>query len=204
MISKVCGTTQNASVSKGQNEKRSSISNSSLVPRAGLEPARGIPRQILSLLRLPIPPSRQPMMRFLDIGTNSSTLYLGCGLAYRSQMHTNTVVGFTGVFRPERVHMFFSSGHFFACQTAALPKSFVACSPWFGKGLLLGDRGWIRGPGVSKNILLYLFLETDMRQLFIQGIFLMVSLHSILTKIKMENPASVDMKSCFVRTNMNV
>jgi hypothetical protein len=31
----------------------------SLVPRTGLEPVRGCPRQILSLLRLPIPPPRR-------------------------------------------------------------------------------------------------------------------------------------------------
>jgi hypothetical protein len=31
-----------------------------VVPRAGIEPARGCPRGILSPLRLPIPPPRQP------------------------------------------------------------------------------------------------------------------------------------------------
>ena len=30
----------------------------SLVPRGGLEPPRGYPRQILSLVRLPVPPPR--------------------------------------------------------------------------------------------------------------------------------------------------
>ena len=31
------------------------------MPRAGIEPARGYPRGILSPLRLPIPPPRQPL-----------------------------------------------------------------------------------------------------------------------------------------------
>jgi hypothetical protein len=31
----------------------------SLVPRGGIEPPRGCPRQILSLVRLPVPPSRR-------------------------------------------------------------------------------------------------------------------------------------------------
>ena len=32
------------------------------MPRAGIEPARGYPRGILSPLRLPIPPPRQPLL----------------------------------------------------------------------------------------------------------------------------------------------
>ncbi len=40
-----------------------------MVPGAGLEPARGYPQQILSLLRLPVPPSRRKnrvIMRYFD------------------------------------------------------------------------------------------------------------------------------------------
>ena len=42
----------------------------SVVPRAGLEPARVFTQQILSLARLPIPPSRPATKVYPNVGVN--------------------------------------------------------------------------------------------------------------------------------------
>ena len=46
---------------EAKSAKRFIYKRARLVPRAGIEPARGYPRGILSPLRLPIPPPRQPL-----------------------------------------------------------------------------------------------------------------------------------------------
>lgn len=47
-----------------------------MVPKAGLEPARGEPRLILSQVRLPIPPLRHVMLDFANIKIISHLLIL--------------------------------------------------------------------------------------------------------------------------------
>ena len=55
-----------------------------VVPRAGIEPARGYPRGILSPLRLPIPPPRQPYFSMVYTVLLGSKLHSSITFFYNS------------------------------------------------------------------------------------------------------------------------
>ena len=64
------------------------------MPRAGIEPARGYPRGILSPLRLPIPPPRQPLFSM------AYTVLLGSKLHSSITFFYNSVCVFTFFLTP--------------------------------------------------------------------------------------------------------
>ncbi len=109
-----------------------------MVPRAGLEPARGNPRRILSPVRLPIPPPRQGIIHAVDYFKN------GAGERIRTldPLITSQMLyqlSYTG--RCKWWRMTGSNRRPPACKAGALPAELILqiCNAWQRPILTGGD-----------------------------------------------------------------
>ena len=104
------------------------------MPRAGIEPARGYPRGILSPLRLPIPPPRQPFFNKLQVILGSGrNLYYQFDYQFliffsiRFFYETYKFRGFAGQTKHKKYR-----GHY-EVSTKDFPINFSSILNWFYK-----------------------------------------------------------------------